>query len=56
MSQFITPAKKTFFRGYTLKFHTVNLESSTQAIIRHENQLGQLATTIAKREKGKLPS
>ncbi|XP_052297265.1 uncharacterized protein LOC127902397 [Citrus sinensis] len=60
MSQFVAPQQRKPSLEDTLQSFIQStqqaFQSNTQAILKLEHQLGQLATTVAEREKGKFPS
>ncbi|KAH9723595.1 hypothetical protein KPL70_007173 [Citrus sinensis] len=60
MSQFVAPQQRKSSLEDTLQSFIQStqqaFQSNTQAILKLEHQLGQLATTVAEREKGKFPS
>ncbi|KAH9723597.1 hypothetical protein KPL70_007175 [Citrus sinensis] len=59
MSQFVAPQQRKPSLEDTLQSFIQStqqaFQSNTQAILKLEHQLGQLATTVAEREKGKFP-
>ncbi|XP_024036226.1 uncharacterized protein LOC112096775 [Citrus clementina] len=60
MSQFVAPQQRKPSLEDTLQNFIQStqqaFQSNTQAILKLEHQFGQLATTVAEREKGKFPS